>query len=79
MIMGLFRKLFYDHSGMLINAGDARIYRDSYCCGNGKTQYFMEDPVYIVLDETLTSYMVRHHSLSSGITGFFKKIDVAEL
>lgn len=77
--MGLFHKLFYNHSGMLINAGDARIYRDSCCQSNGKTQYFREDPVYIVLDETPMSYMVRHHSLSSGVTGFFKKIDVVEL
>lgn len=83
--MGLFGKLLGlgdysdNHKGMTIDAGDAHIYRDSDCFGSGKTQYFGHDPIYIVLAEMPTSYMVRHHSLSDGITGFFKKKDVVEL
>lgn len=75
--MGLFYKLFGNHKGMTIDAGNAYIYRDIYG-GGGKKQYFSNDPIYVVLDENPTYYMVRHHSLSDGITGFFKKRDVVE-
>ena len=61
--------------GGKINAGSARIYGNSSGTGGGK-QYFASDPVYIVLDEQNGYLKVRHHKLSSGATGWFKKSDV---
>lgn len=59
---------------MLIDAKGAPIYVSTY--GKGKHQYFADDPIYKVIDERGGWYLVRHHSLSSGITGWFKKNDV---
>lgn len=39
-------------------------------------QYFASDPIYTVLDEKSGYLKVRHHKLSSGVTGWFKKSDV---
>lgn len=61
--------------GSKINAGNARIYADSYGGGGGK-QYYASDPNYIVLDENNGYVLVRHHKLSSGYTGWFKKTDL---
>lgn len=61
--------------GGKINAGNARIYATSYGEGGG-TQTFRNDPIYTVLGERNGYLMVRHHSLKSGITGWFKKSDV---
>lgn len=61
--------------GGLINAGNSKIYGDSYG-GGCSTQYFKNDPIYTVLGENNGYYKVRWHKLSSGITGWFKKGDV---
>lgn len=61
--------------GGRINAGNARIYADSYGGGGGR-QYYSSDPIYTVLQERNGYLLVRHHSLSSGWTGWFKKGDV---
>lgn len=61
--------------GGLINAGSAKIYRSSY--GDGASQqYFGSDPIYTVIGENNGYYLVRHRSVSSGYTGWFKKGDV---
>lgn len=62
-------------SPQLIIATGAEIYKDTYG-GKGYRQYFDSDPVYVVLKDYGDYYMVRHHSLAEGITGFFKKSDV---
>lgn len=62
--------------GGKINAGSARIYANSYG-GGGSRQYFASDPIYTVLKEQNGYLLVRHHSLSSGYTGWFKKSDVS--
>lgn len=64
--------------GGKINAGSATIYSDSSGGGGGK-QYFSSDPVYTVLQEKNGYILVRHHSLSSGYSGWFKKSDVKAL
>ena len=61
--------------GGKINAGSALIYADSYGAGAG-TQYYSSDPIYTVLQEKNGYVLVRHHSLTSGSTGWFKKSDV---
>ncbi len=61
--------------GGKINAGSATIYADSYGGGGGK-QYYRNDPIYTVLQERNGYLLVRHHKLSSGYTGWFKKSDV---
>lgn len=61
--------------GSKINAGSARIYGNSYG-GGGGTQYFRNDPIYTVIGENNGYWKVRHHKLSSGVTGWFKKGDV---
>lgn len=61
--------------GGKINAEGAKIY--SYAGDtNGYNQSFSDDPVYTVLDEQDGYLKVRHHSLSNGVTGWFKKSDV---
>lgn len=65
-------------AGGKINAGNATIYSDSSGGGGGK-QYFSSDPVYTVLQEKNGYILVRHHSLSSGYSGWFKKSDVKAL
>lgn len=61
--------------GGKINAGSAKIY-ESYDDKSGARQYFRNDPIYTVLKEKNGMVQVRHHSLSKGITGWFKKSDV---
>ena len=61
--------------GGKINAKGAKIY--SYSGDkSGSNQYFGSDPIYTVLDEKNGYLKVRHHKLSSGVTGWFKKSDV---
>ena len=61
-------------TGEKINAGNAKIY--SYIGAGGVEQYYKSDPVYIVLSEKDGYVQVRHHKLSSGISGWFKKSDI---
>lgn len=61
--------------GGKINAGSAQIY-DYAGDTSGERQYFRNDPIYTVLSEKNGYLMVRHHKLSSGVTGWFKKADV---
>ena len=60
--------------GDTINAGNAKIYADSYGGGGGK-QYF-SDPVYTVVGERGDYVLVSHADGNSGATGWFKKSDV---
>ena len=62
--------------GGKINAGNARIYADSYGNGGG-TQTFGSDPIYTVLQERNGYVLTRWYKLSSGYTGWFKKSDVS--
>lgn len=64
--------------GGKINAGSAQIY-DYAGDTSGERQYFRSDPVYNVLKESGDWIQVRHHKLSSGITGWFKKSDVTAM
>lgn len=61
--------------GDKIYAGGATIYRgaDGH---SPMTQYYGNDPYYIVLGEQNGYYMVRHHSQANGVTGWFRKQDV---
>lgn len=61
--------------GGKINAGSAQIY-DYVGDKSGERQYYRNDPIYTVLEERNGYLKVRHHKLSSGITGWFKKSDV---
>ena len=61
--------------GGKINAKGAKIY-DYAGDKSGENQYFSKDPIYTVLDENSGYLKVRHHKLSSGVTGWFKKSDV---
>lgn len=61
--------------GGKIDAGNARIYATSKGTGGG-TQYYKNDPIYVVLSEKNGYLLVRHHKLSSGYTGWFRKKDV---
>lgn len=61
--------------GGRINAGNARIYADSYGRGGG-TQTFRNDPIYTVIGENNGYVLTRWYKLSSGYTGWFKKSDV---
>lgn len=61
--------------GGKINAGGAKIY--SYAGDkNGAKQYYSRDPIYTVLSEKNGYLQVRHHKLSKGVTGWFRKSDV---
>ena len=62
--------------GKTINAGGAPIY-DYAGDTSPERQYFRNDPRYVVLEEKNGYLKVRHHSLSSGVTGWFKKSDVS--
>jgi TP901 family phage tail tape measure protein len=64
--------------GGKINAGNATIYSNS-SGGGASTQYFKNDPIYTVLQESNGYLLVRHHSASSGYSGWFKKSDVKAL
>lgn len=64
--------------GGKINAGSAQIY-DYAGDTTGERQYFRNDPIYNVLKESGDWIQVRHHKLSSGITGWFKKSDVTAM
>ena len=61
--------------GGMINASGALIY-DYAGDTSGERQYFRNSPYYRVLDERNGYLKVRHQSLSSGTTGWFKKSDV---
>lgn len=61
--------------GGKINAGSAQIY-DYAGDKSGERQYFRKDPIYTVLQQKGNWLQVRHHKLSRGITGWFKKGDV---
>ena len=61
--------------GSQINAGSAKIY--GYAGDkSGEKQYYSNDPIYKVLSIQGDWLLVRHHKLSSGTTGWFKKGDV---
>ena len=67
--------------GGRINAAGATIYRRSDRSDGGTTQYFGSDPIYTVLSQQQNKYgemmlLVRHHSQSSGNTGWFRMSDV---
>lgn len=64
--------------GGKVNAGSAQIY-DYAGDTSGERQYFSSDPVYKVLKDNGDWIQVRHHKLSSGITGWFKKSDVTAM
>lgn len=66
------------HVGGQINAGSATIYATSNGTGGGR-QYYRNDPIYTVLSEQNGYILTRHHSLSSGYTGWFRKSDVQAL
>ena len=61
--------------GGKINDGSAKIY-DYAGDTSGEHQYYSKDPIYVVLEEKSGYLKVRHKSLKSGITGWFKKSDV---
>lgn len=61
--------------GGKINAGSAKIY-DYAGDSSGERQYYRNDPIYTVLKEQNGYVQVRHHSLSKGISGWFKKSDI---
>jgi hypothetical protein len=61
--------------GGMINASGALIY-DYAGDTSGSRQYYRSSPYYRVLDERNGYLKVRHQSLSSGTTGWFKKSDV---
>ena len=61
--------------GSKIRADGALIYA-SPSGGKGQKQYFASDPVYVVIGESGSRYLVRYHRLSKGQTGYFNKSDV---
>lgn len=61
--------------GGKINAGNAKIYEFAGDT-SGEKQFYSDDPVYTVLEEKNGYIKVRHHRLSSGVSGWFKKSDV---
>lgn len=61
--------------GGKINAKGAMIY-DYAGDTSGEIQFFKNDPIYVVLEEKNGYLKVRHHKISSGATGWFKKKDV---
>lgn len=61
--------------GGMINASGALIY-DYAGDTSGERQYYRNSPYYRVLSEKNGYLKVRHQSLSSGTTGWFKKSDV---
>lgn len=61
--------------GGKINAGSAKIY-DYVGDLSGNKQYYSADPIYKVLAIDGNWVQVRHKSLKSGVTGWFKKSDV---
>lgn len=64
--------------GGKVNASGAPIY-DYSGDTSGEHQYFSSDPIYKVLKEDGDWIQVRHHKLSTGITGWFKKSDVTAM
>ena len=61
-------------AGAQVNAGSAKIYGQPGV--GGGSQYYSNDPVYDVLEVDGEWVRVRHHSLSSGTSGWFKKSDL---
>lgn len=57
-----------------INAGNAKIY--DHIGAKAENQYYAKNPTYKVLAIDGNWIQVRHSSLKSGITGWFKKSDV---
>ncbi len=60
--------------GGKINAKGAKIYAS--IGGTPLNQYYKNDPIYTVLEDRNGWLRVRHHKLSSGNTGWFRKKDV---
>lgn len=58
-----------------IDAGTAKIYREAGA-SRGYTQYYSQDPKYKVLAINGDWVQVRHHGLTSGVSGWFKKSDI---
>ena len=61
--------------GGKINAGSAKIY-ESAGDSSGEQQYYSADPIYKVLSIDGDWVQVRHHKLSTGVTGWFRKSQV---
>lgn len=61
--------------GSRINAGNALIYRQANGT-KGYHQFYDENPYYVIIGQKGNFWKVRHQSLSSGTTGWFKKSDV---
>lgn len=61
--------------GGKVNAGGAKIY-DYVGDKTGVKQYYTKDPIYTVLKIDGNWVQVRHKSLKSGVTGWFKKSDI---
>lgn len=57
-----------------VNAKGAKIY--THPGSQGYNQYYSSDPNYVVLGIDGNWVKVRHKSLKSGVTGFFKKSDL---
>lgn len=64
--------------GGKINAQSAKIY-DHKDDTSGEYQHFAADPIYKVLNQDGGWIQVRHHSLSKGVTGWFKENEVVAL
>ena len=60
--------------GGKINAKGAKIY--DYPGARAENQAFYDDPIYKVLAEKDGYVQTRHHTLSKGVTGWFKKSDI---
>ena len=58
--------------GGKVDAGSAMIY-DYAGDTSGEKQYYSNDPVYTVVGINGNWVQVRHHKLSKGVTGWFKK------
>lgn len=61
--------------GGKINAAGAKIY-DYAGDKTGEKQYYSKDPKYTVLKVQGDWVQVRHHTLKSGVSGWFKKGDI---
>lgn len=61
--------------GGKINAGNAKIYEYAGDTA-GASQYYANDPIYKVLKIDGDWVQVRHHKLSTGVTGWFRKSQV---
>ena len=64
--------------GGMINAKGATIYSNAYG-GGGSSQYFANDPRYVVLSKQNGYLLTRWHGSSAGYTGWFKESDVTAM